>query len=42
VSQNAVEIWKRKITAGKELRDQFVNEKNEDIIDSRLTGGINR
>ncbi|MHA1308848.1 MAG: hypothetical protein ACTSQN_16345, partial [Candidatus Heimdallarchaeota archaeon] len=41
VSQDAVEIWKRKLAVGKELRDQFVSEKNVDIIDSRLTGGTN-
>lgn len=41
VCQEAVEIWKRKLAIGKELREQFLSEKNEDIIDSRLNGGAN-
>ena len=40
ISQKAVEIWERKIAVGKELREQFLSEGNQDIIDSRVAGGL--
>jgi cyclopropane fatty-acyl-phospholipid synthase-like methyltransferase len=41
ISQRAMDIWKQKIVVGKDLRAQFENEGNLDIIDDRLTGGEN-
>ena len=40
ISQKAVEIWERKIAVGKELRAQFLSEGNQDIIDTRVAGGL--
>lgn len=40
VSQIAIDIWKTKLDVGEKLRDQFVSEGNEDIIDQRLTDGV--
>ncbi len=39
ISQDAIEIWKTKIRVGKELRDQFLKENNQEIIDERITDG---
>ncbi len=39
ISQNAIDIWKQKITVGEELREQFEKEGNLDIIDDRINGG---
>jgi len=39
VSQIAVELWKRKLEVGKELRPQFLEEGNQDIIDERISSG---
>ncbi len=40
ISQNAIDIWKQKITVGKELRPQFLSEGNQDIIDTRMSDGV--
>jgi len=39
ISHDAIEIWRTKIRVGKELRDQFLKENNQEIIDERITGG---
>ncbi|NHJ49636.1 MAG: class I SAM-dependent methyltransferase [Asgard group archaeon] len=41
ISQNAVHIWKQKISVGTELRPIFEAEGNLDIIDSRMKSGEN-
>ncbi len=40
VSQIAIDIWKTKIAVGEKLRDQFVSEGNQDILDQRMTDGV--
>ncbi|MBK5112135.1 MAG: class I SAM-dependent methyltransferase [Candidatus Heimdallarchaeota archaeon] len=40
ISQHAIDIWKQKLTIGKELRPQFLSEGNQDIIDTRMTDGV--
>ncbi len=41
ISQQTVEIWKRKIIVGEELREKFEREGNQDIIDDRIKDGKN-
>ncbi|MFW9922242.1 MAG: class I SAM-dependent methyltransferase [Candidatus Thorarchaeota archaeon] len=41
VSHIAIDLWKRKLTIGKQLRSKFLEENNQDIIDERLTDGEN-